>query len=110
MCRCYTRDQLVSVMEDVRRSSYCSGVPGLEHVAVQLGIHAARVVGHEGELGINRPGGGQGDPAQGVSHEEGLHTRPCSESSKYSLSNINHSKKTSNSGSRFRPRRIFSAL
>lgn len=44
-------------------------------MAVELGIHAARIVGHKGKLGISRPGGGQRDPAQGVSHQEGLHKR-----------------------------------
>lgn len=43
--------------------SYRSGVASLKHVAVQLGIHAARVVGDEGELGVDGSGGGQGDPA-----------------------------------------------
>lgn len=50
-------------------------MPGPEDVAVELRVHAAGVVGHEGELGINGPGGGQGDSAQGVGHQEGLHTR-----------------------------------
>lgn len=67
-------------------------MPSLEHVAVELRVHAAGVVGDEGELGIDGPGGGQGDPAQGVSHQEGLHTRPdqirrLSQSSKYTPSN-----------------------
>lgn len=43
-------------------------------MAVQLGVDAAWVVGDEGKLGIDGPGGGEGDPAQGVSHQERLQT------------------------------------
>lgn len=55
------------------------GVASLEDVAVELGVHPAGVVGDEGELGIGRSGRGQGDPAQGVGHEEGLQTGPRSQ-------------------------------
>lgn len=55
--------------------SYRSGMPGSKDMAVQLGVSAARVVGDEGKLGIDRPGGGQGDPTQGMSHQECLQTR-----------------------------------
>lgn len=44
-------------------------------MAVQLGVNAAGVVGDEGKLGIDRPGGGEGDPAQSVSHQERLQTK-----------------------------------
>lgn len=94
-----------SVMEDVRTSSYRSGVPSLEHVAVQLGVHAAGVVGDEGELAISGSGSGQGDPVQGVSHEEGLRTRRSSEASKQSATAL-----MSNSGLPPHPRRTFSPL
>ena len=84
------------------RSAYRSGVPSLEHVAVELGLGAAGVVGHEGELGISGPGRGQGDPAQGVSHEQSLHTtHPHNTLS----SNVG-----SKEGSPFRPRRRFLPL
>lgn len=58
--------------------SHRSGVPSLKDMTIQLGVSAARIVGDEGKLGVNRPGGGQGDPAQGVSHQERLHTRETS--------------------------------
>lgn len=41
-------------------------------MAVELGVHAAGIVGDKGKLGINGPGSGEGDPAQGVGHQEGL--------------------------------------
>lgn len=44
-------------------------------MAVQLGVDAAWVVGDEGKLGIDGPGGGEGDPAQSVSHQERLQTK-----------------------------------
>lgn len=44
-------------------------------MAVQLGVNAAGVVGDEGKLGIDGPGGGEGDPAQSVSHQERLQTK-----------------------------------
>lgn len=95
-------------MEEARRSSYCSGVPSLEDVAVELGVQAAGVVGDEGKLGIDRSGSGQGDPAQGVSHEERLHTRAPSDRhsrQRYPFK-INHE----NSALPFHPRRIFLPL
>lgn len=52
--------------------SYRSGMPGLKDVAVQLGVSVAWVVGDEGKLGIDGPGGGQRDSAQSVSHQERL--------------------------------------
>lgn len=55
--------------------SHRSGMSCLKDMAVQLRVRAARVVGDKGKLGINRPGGGQGDPTQSVSHQECLHTR-----------------------------------
>lgn len=54
--------------------SYRSGMPGSKDMAVQLGIRAAWVVGHEGKLGINGPGGGQRYSTQSVSHQECLKT------------------------------------
>lgn len=56
-------------------TSHRSGMPGLKDVAVQLGISAARVVGDEGELGVEGPGGGQRDSTQSVSHQESLQTK-----------------------------------
>lgn len=53
---------------------YRSGVPCLKDMAVELDVGTSWVVGDEGKLGIGRTGGGQRDPAQGVSHEEGLQT------------------------------------
>lgn len=49
-----------------------SGMPSFKDMTVQLSICAAWVVGDEGELGVNRPGCGQRDPAQSVSHQQGL--------------------------------------
>lgn len=91
-----------------RGDTYGSGVPGEEDVAVQLGVHAARVVGDEGELGVDRSGGGQGDPTQGVGHQEGLQETPPSGSIEPVLSNSN--KNQINKGSPFHPRHIFLAL
>lgn len=62
---------MTSITRDAT-SSYCSGMSSSEDVAVELGVHAARIVGDKGKLGINRPGSGEGDPAQGVGHQEGL--------------------------------------
>lgn len=41
-------------------------------MAVELGVHAAGIVGDKGKLGINGPGSGEGDPAQGMGHQESL--------------------------------------
>lgn len=54
------------------QSPYCSGMTSSKDMAVELGIHAAGIVGDKGKLGINRPGSGEGDAAQGVGHQEGL--------------------------------------
>lgn len=70
--------RLYSVMS--HRSPYRPGVPSAKDMAVELGVHAARIVGDKSKLGVNGPGGGQGDPVQGVSHQEGLHKRHQSES------------------------------
>lgn len=65
---------------------YCSGMPCLKDVAVQLGITASRVVGHKGKLGVNRPGGGQRDPMQSVGHQECLHMKDNSTRSVFTWS------------------------
>lgn len=49
-------------------------MPSLKDVAVQLGVRAARVVGHKGKLGITGPGSGQRDSTQSVGHQQGLRT------------------------------------
>lgn len=62
-------------------------MPGSKDMAVQLDVHAAWVVGDEGKLGVDRPGGGQRDSAQGVSHQEGLQRRRATRSRDTSVTN-----------------------
>lgn len=65
-------DVCANARATLKVGTYCSGVPGLEEVAEELGVSAAWVVGNKGELGIGRTSCGQGDPPQGVGHEECL--------------------------------------
>lgn len=62
---------MASITRDTT-NSYRSGMSSSEDMAVELGVHAAGIVGDKGKLGINGAGSGEGDPAQGVGHQEGL--------------------------------------
>lgn len=52
--------------------TYSSGVSGLEEVAVELRVGAARIVGDESELSVRRPGDRQRDSLQSVGHQKSL--------------------------------------
>lgn len=50
---------------------------GLEEVAVELSVGAARIVGNESKLSIRGPGDGQRDSLQSVGHQKSLSANVC---------------------------------